>query len=228
MKSPPPTQTKIVDFIKKFMLDFGIPPSVRDIQHGCSISSTSVVNYNLNRLKEQGKLRRLPNVSRGIELVDEMRSQDDESTPYFLNAANNQAVPLMGYISAGSPIPMPASDDSRIAPPLGYINLPSQYPNSSKSLYALRVRGISMKDALVDDGDVVIIDPARQVQNGDMAISWLKAEEEATLKKIYYKGNTIVLQPANSEMTPLVVNRENIDIQGKVIGVLRFLEDMIS
>ena len=228
MKSPSLTQNKIVDFIKKFMSDFGIPPTVRDIQHGCSVSSTSVVNYNLNRLEEQGKLRRLPNVSRGIELIDEKISQDDGSESYSINSANNQSVPLMGYISAGAPIPIPASDDSRIAPPLGYINLPKQYPNSSNSLYALRVRGISMKDALVDDGDVVIIDPARQVQNGDMAISWLKAEEEATLKKIYYKGSTIVLQPANSEMEPLVVKRENIEIQGKVIGVLRFLEDMVS
>ena len=218
MKSPSSIQNKIVDFIREFILDFGIPPTIRDIQNGCSVSSTSVVNHNLKRLQEQGKLRRFPNVSRGIELIEE--------TP--VPPVNNQQVPLMGYISAGVPIPIPASDDSRIAPPLGYINLPAQYQNRRSSLYALRVRGVSMKDALVDDGDVVIIDPSRQVQNGDMAISWLKAEAEATLKRVYYRGSRIVLQPANSDLKPLLVDKNNIEIQGKVIGVLRFLEDMVS
>ena len=85
-----------------------------------------------------------------------------------------------------------------------------------------------MKDALVDDGDIVIIDPTKTVRNGEMAISWLKLEEEATLKKIYYQGSKIVLQPANAEMEPLVIDRSNVEIQGKVIAVLRFLEDMIS
>ena len=218
MSIPSFIQDKILRFIQEFSSSNGFPPTIRDIQKGCLISSTSVVDHNLTRLQTLGKIRRLPNVSRGIELLD----------PLFNPRRYTLEIPLMGYISAGVPVPMPASEDSRIVPPLGYINLSNYYENLPKETYGLKVRGLSMKDALVDDGDIVIIDPTKTVRNGEMAISWLKLEEEATLKKIYYQGSKIVLQPANAEMEPLVIDRSNVEIQGKVIAVLRFLEDMIS
>jgi len=92
-----------------------------------------------------------------------------------------------------------------------------------RDLYALRVHGSSMIDALIDDGDVVVISPAAQVREGDMVIAWLKREKEATLKRLFNDGNQIRLQPANSQVEPIFVDPENIDIQGKVVTVLRDL-----
>jgi repressor LexA len=87
--------------------------------------------------------------------------------------------------------------------------------------YALRVKGTSMIDALVDDGDVVIVRPVDSVKNGDMVVAWLRAEKEVTLKRLYHEGERIRLQPANSTMSPIYVDPENVEIQGKVVAVLR-------
>ena len=200
-------QREILEFIQVFLGNHSYPPTIRDIQGACDISSTSVVDYNLSILEREGLIRRDPEVSRGIELLN--GSSIDES---------QVRVPLLGMIAAGDPIPVPAEDSWFLA---DTIELPARFLKYSEKLYALRVKGLSMIDALVADGDVVIVDAKSPVQDGDMIVAWLKAENEVTLKKMYVEENRVRLQPANPLMEPIFVAYDNLDVQGKVLGVLR-------
>ena len=202
----------MLEFIREFMAREGLPPTVRDIQFACKISSTSVVDYNLRLMQRDGLIRRRPEMARGIELLD-----DKGRAAGFL-----PQIPVMGYIAAGEPLPGPSSDgwDQE---PLEHIEMPRYMAESHKDLYALRVRGTSMIDALIDDGDVVLIDPNHQVKNGDMTVAWLKLEQEATLKHFYKEGRQVRLQPANSRMKPIFTKASNVETHGKVVAVLRTL-----
>ncbi|MBI2829681.1 MAG: repressor LexA [Chloroflexi bacterium] len=200
-------QQLIIDFIRKFWAERGYPPTIRDIVNGCHISSTSVVNYNLNILEREGYIRRHHEVSRGIELPDR---------------SYRQPVPVIGQIAAGKPIPVPAPDTWQTVPS-ETIDVPSEMVKGKKSIYALKVKGNSMVDALINDGDVVLMQYANTVENGDTAAVWLKNEKEVTLKKVYLERSRVRLQPANSQMQPLYTAPDNIEIQGKVIGVIRQL-----
>ncbi len=216
MKKLSVRQEKILNLIREFLDEQGYPPTVRDIQYGCDISSTSVVDYNLKILQKAGYIRRSPEISRGIEVLGAKRQKDAVS------------VPVMGYIAAGEPIPVPTSEgwapDSAVDQ-VDVVNgmLGGVRVKGTSNLYALRVRGTSMIDALVDDGDVVVIQPAEGVRDGDMVVAWLKNEKEATLKRIYNDGTMVRLQPANSQMEPIFVSANNIEVQGKVVAVLRNL-----
>lgn len=206
-----PKQKKILEFIRQFIGEHGLPPTIRDIQQACSISSTSVVDYNLHILQREGYIRRIPDVARGIEVVGESA-----------RGVRTAQVPIMGYIAAGQPLPVPTSEGWASAP-LEQLSLPQDMLPKKNGLYALKVKGTSMIDALIDDGDVVIIEPARQASNGEMVVAWLKLEKEATLKRFYLEGNRVRLQPANSQMQPIYVSPDNVEVQGKVVGVIRKL-----
>ena len=216
MKKLSVRQEKILNLIQEFLEEQGYPPTVRDIQYACDISSTSVVDYNLKILQKEGYIRRSPEISRGIEVLGGKRHKDALS------------VPVMGYIAAGEPIPVPTSEgwapDSAVDQ-VDVVNgmMGGVRVRGTSNLYALRVRGTSMIDALVDDGDVVVIQPADSVKDGDMVVAWLKNEKEATLKRIYNDGTVVRLQPANSQMEPIFVSASNIEVQGKVVAVLRNL-----
>ena len=205
-----PKQKRMLEFIQEFDQEWRCPPTIRDIQQGCGISSTSVVEYNLRVLEREGQIRRRREVSRGIEVLDGGR--DRGATP---------GVPVLGYIAAGEPIPVPTEDSWGAAEPLDVLDVPKGLLAEQRGVYALRVKGTSMIDALVDDGDVVIVQPATSIVDGDMVVAWLKMEKEATLKRLYRDGKRIRLQPANATMQPIFLDPENIDIQGKVVAVLR-------
>lgn len=205
-------QERMLEFIRTFISENGLPPTVRDIQYSCGISSTSVVDYNLRLMQRQGVLRRRADVARGIELLD-----NDGNVSRLL-----PQVPVLGYIAAGEPLPDP-SGDTWAQEFLEILELPRNITNSKKDLYALRVKGTSMIDALIDDGDIVLIEPSREVKNGDMTVTWLKLEQEATLKRIYREGSRVRLQPANSNMQPLYTQASNVETRGKVVAVLRTL-----
>ena len=208
-----PRQQRILEFIRDFMDEHQFPPTVRDIQAGCEISSTSVVDYNLHILQRGEHLRRLPEVSRGIELLDggPRGSRRDIAR-----------VPVLGNIAAGEPLPIPSSD-SWHAEELENIDLPASLTKGKSDVYALRVKGISMIDALVADGDLVLLEPISQPENGDMVAAWLTDREEATLKRFYMEGNMVRLQPANTTMEPIVVPGENVAVRGRVVGVIRMM-----
>lgn len=201
-------QERILSFIQSFYEQNSYPPTIRDIQKACSISSTSVVNYNLNLLEKAGYLKRAGNISRGIELVGSPMSQ---------------TIPILGSIAAGEPLGIPGQDSWTNGEPLDSVNLSPEFFGNKKDIYALKVKGTSMIDALVDDGDTVIIEPNVSSNNGDMIVAWLKLEESVTLKRIYREGARVRLQPANPLMDAIYVNADNLIVQGKVIGIIRHL-----
>ena len=207
MKQLSPKQTRILEFLRHFLEEKGYPPSIRDIQSGCKISSTSVVEYNLRILEREGYIRRDPEVSRGIEL-----------------SARNWGivrVPVIGYIAAGEPIPVPAADTWSALGAAESLELTQELTGGKEGVYALKVKGMSMVDALINDGDLVLMQHVETAENGEMVAVWLKREKEATLKKFYLEPGRIRLQPANEEMEPIYADPEDVEIQGRVIGVIR-------
>jgi repressor LexA len=207
-------QQQILDFIREYHLDRSYMPSVRDIQTGCEISSTSVVDYNLRSLERDGYVRRSPDISRGLELVGK-----EEQAP----SVELIQVPVVGSIAAGEPIPVPESEGWR-SEGSETITLPPEIaPRHTENLFALRVKGYSMIDALITDGDIVVLTPTSQARTGEMVAAWLPLEETATLKRFYLEGDTVRLQPENVQMDPIFVPAENVQIHGKVVGVIRRL-----
>ena len=202
---------RILEFLQEFYSENGIPPTVRDIQQACDISSTSVVDYNLKQLEEAGYINRRKEVARGIELLD------NEGRP----VSNAPRVQIVGAIAAGQPIPVFSTEDSMASEEFDSVEISPDLPRRHGKLFALTVKGTSMIDALIDDGDVVVIKPAQEASNGEMVVAWLKQEEEATLKKFYQEGELVRLQPANSAMTPIYCPAENVEVRGKVVTVLR-------
>ena len=207
----PPRRKRILEFIQTFIEENGLPPTVRDIQKACEISSTSVVDYNLRLLDRDGYLNRRPDVARGIELLD------DSGQP--LNAVPR--VQIVGRIAAGAPLPAFSSEASASSQEFDTIEVAPELSRRHGRLYALEVQGQSMIDALIDDGDVVIIKPSEIAEQGEMVVAWLKEEEEATLKKYYPEGGQVRLQPANSTMDPIYCPAGNVEIRGKVVSVIR-------
>ena len=131
-------------------------------------------------------------------------------------------MPVLGYIAAGEPTPVPTQESWGDFEAIDELDVPQGLLGEVPAdAYALRVKGTSMIDALVDDGDVVIVRPVDSVRNGDMVVAWLQAEKEVTLKRLYNEGERIRLQPANSAMSPIYVDPENLEVQGKVVAVLR-------
>lgn len=201
------TRQKIFSYIRDFMDDKGYAPTVRDILKGCAISSTAVVQHHLNVLERDGLIHRDPEIFRSIQLMDK---------------TNIVHIPLLGTIAAGEPIPVPAVE-SWNNESSDFLELTDIATQGKKDVYALKVKGLSMIDALIDDGDIVLMQSANTANNGEMVAVWLKDRQEVTLKKIFYEPDKIRLQPANSQMKALLVDPSNVEIQGKVIGVIRNL-----
>jgi repressor LexA len=200
------TRTSILNFIRDFLDRRGYAPTIRDIRKGCSISTTSLVQYHLNALEKQGHIRRDPQVFRSLQLVEK----------------RGPGVPLLGTIAAGEPIPVPDSD-SWTSAPTETINLPPDIVGDKSNLYALRVKGTSMIDALIDDGDIVVMQHQQSATDGEMVAVWLRDKQEVTLKRIYLERKRIRLQPANQQMDPIYSKSEDVEVQGRVVAVLRKL-----
>ena len=208
MKTLSEKQLRIMDFLRDFVAERGYPPTVRDIQRGCDISSTSVVDYNLRILEREGHIRRDQDVSRGIELLGG-------------RVRHTALVPVLGAIAAGEPIPVPSSDTWENRDWSETVEVAEEMVRGREGVYALRVKGNSMVDALIGDGDLVLMQHQTTADDGEMVAAWLKREEETTLKKLYRQGERVRLQPANPRMRPIHTDAANLDIQGKVIGVIR-------
>ena len=207
VKSLSPKQERIINFVTEFLHDKGYPPTIRDIAAGCGISSTSVVAYNLNKLEQAGYIRRHSDISRGIKFLTPQ--QKGKKLVY---------IPIVGVIAAGEPIPVP--DTGNIVPNEG-LEVSEELVRGKQDIYALRVRGDSMLDALIGDGDIVLMDYTGSAENGDMVAAWLKAEQEVTLKRFFAEPNRIRLKPANSQMKPIYTTPDNVEIQGRVVAVIR-------
>jgi repressor LexA len=207
-------QRRMLAFISEFMDENGYPPSIREIGEAVDITSTSVVNYNLNRLVEGGYLNRDQNVSRGIRLLDKVSDVVD-------TVVETVRIPLVGRIFASEPVPLPGTDSAMFGADEA-IEITHDLLSETEDLFALEVRGDSMIDAMVGDGDVVVMKQESDWHDGDMVAVWLKDREETTLKHIYRDGGKVRLQPANPTMDPIFIdNPETLEIQGKVVLVVR-------
>ena len=209
MKTVSRRQQAILQFIERFLDENDYPPTIRDIQSELGISSTSVVDYNLKALEARGLIRRNSKISRGIELMNRGSSRRNVVT-----------IPVIGQIAAGQPIPVPGDlEDSDVTET---VELGSDLVrNSGQGLFALRVKGHSMVDALINDGDVVILKQQETCENGETVAVWLKDQRETTLKKFYLEGDRVRLQPANVTMDPIFTPAENVEVQGRLVTVVR-------
>jgi repressor LexA len=205
-------QENILAFIRRFISENRFPPTIREIGEKVDISSTSVVKYNLDILEREGLIERDREISRGIRVVEDA----------FERMAEVIRVPLLGRIAAGVPIPVPDADFS----PFGYdssIELTRDIVKDTQGIYALEVRGDSMIDALINDGDIVLMKHQERVENGELAAVWLPDQEETTLKRFYLEGNRVRLQPANPTMDAMYYPASKVEVKGKVVCVIRQL-----
>jgi repressor LexA len=198
-------QRRILDYIEDHVETHGFPPSIREIGEKVGISSTSVVNYHLNKLTEKGLLSREGRVSRGLKLG---------------TALVGTRVPVLGTIQAGVPIDVPETRTPAEAD--DWIELTRQIvPAGRRDLYALRVKGDSMIEDLINDGDIVVMEATAVANNGEMVAAWIKDREQTTLKRFYREGRRVRLQPANPRMQPIIEAADNVAIQGRVVAVIR-------
>jgi repressor LexA len=205
-------QNKMLEFLKSFSLDNGYPPTIREIGKAVGITSTSVVNYNLDALQRAGHIYRDRTVSRGIRLAEGL--ENTATVSHLIR------IPLLGRIAAGSPIEVPeGAFDSEI----DTIELTPELVPQEEGIYALKVQGTSMIDALINDGDVVVMRHTNTANNGDMVAAWLTEREETTLKRFFREGDRIRLQPENQTMAPIYVDADKVEIQGRVVTVIRQL-----
>ncbi len=212
-----PRQKRMLDYIRRHVRDTGYPPTIREIGREVEISSTSVVNYNLNVLQEKGYIQRSRETSRGLRVVG-------KEAPVATRIPEEEfQVPIAGTIAAGEPLRLPETDFSLTD--YETITLTQDILPPSPDLFALRVKGDSMIDALVNDGDIVVLRRQSQANNGDMVAAWLVDEGETTLKRFYWEreAGRVRLQPANPSMKPIYVHPRNLEIKGKVVAVIRQL-----
>jgi len=209
-------QKAILKFIESWSDEHGFPPTIREIGQAVNINSTSVVNYNLNKLVKEGFINRSRDVSRGIRIVNEKEDKFERKRKDF------SYIPLIGNIVAGQPVPIPDDtgyyydEDAEIAIPRSLIG-----NNDPTDIFALRVNGTSMIDAMIADGDTVVLRRQAIAQNGEMVAAWLTERGETTLKYFFDEGDKIRLQPANPTMGPILVDKDKVQIQGRVLAVLR-------
>lgn len=227
---------KIIEVFSRFQDQNGYPPSIREIGRLAGISSTSVVNYYLDQLEEEGYIERDRNVSRGIRLVRSLKGSVASASQQVSESVRHAVeellqIPIVGRIVASEPVPVPASSFSYYDPDSMIDVARSLLPAKEKGddLFALEVEGNSMIDAMVHDGDLVIMKRAQEARNGEMVAVWLLGNDETTLKYFYLENGRVRLQPANPTMAPIFVeDPSTVEIQGKVVMVIRQVEKTVA
>lgn len=205
---------QIMNWLAHWFSQHDYPPAIRDIVDGCNMSSTSVVDYNLKILEREGKIKRDPTRARTITLVGfEPKPVPAPEPPRF-------GVPLMGAIAAGTTSLVPEAASAEHAEQVQVTGdmLAGRDPGD---VFAVTVRGDSMVDALIADGDTVILERADDLSNRDLAAVYMRDEEVMTLKRFYREAGRIRLEPENPTMAPIYTTEDNIEIQGRVVSVLR-------
>ena len=194
-------QKEILEYMKQEILNKGYPPTVRDICEAVKLKSTSSVHSHLETLEKNGYIRRDPTKPRAIEIIDEN---------FNLTRREMVNVPLVGRVAAGEPILAVENIES-------YFPIPAEYMPNVES-FMLKVKGESMINAGIFDGDQILVEKASTARNGDMVVALV--DDSATVKTFYKEKDHIRLQPENDTMEPIIV--DNCEILGKVFGVFRF------
>jgi repressor LexA len=221
---------KILNYLVKFQEDNGYPPSIRQIGVSIGVNSTSLVDYYLNQLEEQKYIERDQHTSRSIRVIRApvgagLADSFDQLAQAAVEVAKNVLnVPVWGTIFASLPIPVP---EVTSAPSFTVEVARSMLPDREdpSKLYALEVKGDSMIDAMISEGDIVIMKQATDANNGDMVAVWLDDTNETTLKFFYREKDRFRLQPANPTMDPIYIEKQRpLRIQGKVVMVIRQMD----
>jgi repressor LexA len=192
-------QREILDYLNEFIQQHGYAPSLEEIGRRFGLSSLATVHKHLTNLQDKGFIRRAWNRSRSVELVPTR------------SGGRTVELPLLGYVAAGAPIEAVTGTET-IAVPEDLIG--------KRDTYVLRVRGDSMIDEQIRDGDYVVVEDRKTANNGEMVIALLGGVE-VTLKKFYRDNGRVRLQPANPALQPIIVPAEHVLIQGVVVGVMR-------
>ena len=196
-------QRDILEFIRGFQKEHGVAPTHREICDHFGFSSYGTVYKHLSLLEKKGLIRRDWNQKRGVELVE-------KPAPAEASQRGVRELPLFGYIAAGRPIDVDVSDEM--------ISVPEQLTTRGDN-YVLKVRGDSMIDDGIFDGDLVVIARRERADNGEMVVASINGE--VTLKRFYFEGERIRLQPANSMMNPIFAPSRDVAVQGVVVGLMR-------
>jgi len=194
-------QGQILDFIKQHIQSYGSAPTLRQIAIAIGVSSLATVHEHLAALEEKGLIKRKIGKTRSISLVNE----DISLSP------GGAEVPILGFIAAGAPIE-PYTD------PNATMSIPQAFMNSQKRVFVLQVRGESMIEEQIRDGDYVVVEQSDNARDGDIVVALLD-NGMATLKRFFKETTRIRLEPANAKMSPIFV--KNVRIQGKVVGLIR-------
>jgi repressor LexA len=194
-------QQEIFDFIKRYTAEFGYPPTVRDIGKAVGLASSSTVHAHLANLERIGMLRRDPTKPRAIELLDRAAAG--------VRAIISPGLPLVGQVAAGAPIVAEENIEE-------YIQTP-EFAGGDAGSYLLRVRGESMKDVGILEGDLVVVKPQDTAEDGEIVVALVG--EEATVKRFFQESDHIRLQPENSEMEPIIAT--DVQVLGRVVGLMR-------
>lgn len=216
-------QQSIMKFMHTYMEDNGYPPTIREIGEATHIKSTSVVNYNLNKLVDAGYLERSDRKSRGLRIIAPIPGMSPRKVR-SISGIQVAKIALVGHIAAGQPIELP-EDISHYPDDEDALELPMSLLNNldPAEVFALTVRGDSMIDAMISEGDTVVLRRQTHANNGEMVAVWLPERGETTLKYFYKEKDQIRLQPAHPTMDAIFVDPRNCEVRGKVLTVIRRL-----
>lgn len=209
---------RILAFLQDYFTRHQYPPSVRDIVDGCGLSSTSVADYNLKILEREGHIRRDRERARTISLT---RPIDPIQPTALEGSAASVEVPMLGSIAAGTRSLVPEGVDAAHAEARISVTSDMLGGREPEQVFALTVRGDSMIDALIADNDTVILEETADVDNGQMAAVWLRDENICTLKRLYKEDGQVRLQPENPTMEPIITDEANMQVQGRVVSIIR-------
>lgn len=200
-----PRERQMLDFISQFITRFGYAPTLKEIGESMNIHSPATIHEHVDRLRQKGFIRKLDGTARGLEIVTE------NFRP--VGSTVSQELPVLGFIAAGAPLE-PYTD------PNFYISVAPSMIASNQPHYVLQVKGQSMIEDGILDGDYVVIQHQQDAKNGDIVVALLP-NGLATLKRIYFEKDRIKLMPANSAMSPIFTT--HVKIQGKCVGLIRKL-----
>ena len=195
-------QQEIFDFIKRYSAKYGYPPTVRDIGKAVGLASSSTVHAHLSNLEKVGLLRRDPSKPRAIELLD-------RAAESVKSIVRPNGLPLVGHVAAGQPVLAEENIED-------YVDVP-EIAGGELGDYVLRVRGDSMKEAGILEGDVVVVRPQDTADDGDIVVALVG--EEATVKRFFREADHVRLQPENTTMEP--IRSKDVRVLGRVVGLLR-------
>ena len=195
-------QQEIFDFIRKYSAKYGYPPTVRDIGKAVGLASSSTVHAHLANLEKIGLLRRDPSKPRAIELLD-------RAVESVRGIVRTEGLPLVGSVAAGNPILAEENVEE-------YVSVP-EIAGGADGEYLLRIRGDSMKEAGILEGDYVVVRPQETANDGEVVVALLG--EEATVKRFFRESDHIRLQPENDTMEP--IRSKEVKVLGRVVGLLR-------